>query len=835
MKYKTQDFKNIKPKKVPVWLKISAVLLFSALLIWGVILIRNKLLKNANDMGMYLAQSYAWEEENRIEIYSMLLTVCAEYTNDKIDENTSDDEISSLLKDYSEKVGVTLKNSIIDPYAVINDKIVAANPWDGDSEYDYESTEWYQKAISANGKVIYTNIYRDVITGKNMVTLAVKLNGQNNVLAFDIIIENFNINENSVQISNKFCYMLYGADDKLIYSTGYSYEHTQEQKQFADDIVKQIRLGKLLSHDETVVDPDGFSRTVYYYEMSNGWLAVITMPVSEILQDGWNDVIVALAMLCVLVIGGIVIFMLKGYLVNQNVKYTIDTLKLLGDSYYEIYRLDYLTGIYKPIKVPDDVKINDNENYSELIDIIKSSIEDDYILQFQNDFSIENIRELISNGIFEFQREYKRKFNNQYKWISAQIIYKQDIQKNQVVVCFKDIDEQKKYQLNQNVLLKNALDAAQNNIKQKTDFFSTISHDMRTPLSAIIGLSRLAHTKKDDRQKVDEYVCKIQSAGEQMLSLVNNVLELSRMESTKNSINYTPIDINKCISDSLKIITDKVNDKIIKFVSDVIHPYVYGDAIKIAQILNNLVNNAIKHTNPNDIITVSLRETNLDGAFVKYIICVEDTGVGMSDKTQKNIFEICNTQNNVEKGLGLPIVKMLVHQMNGEIYMESELSKGSKFTVVLPMKITNKLEIEKIQADNKQKLDKLKNKCVLLAEDNQLDAELIIKYLESLGVNVLHVKNGREAVNTYTKNYRDVSVILMDLKMPVLDGFSACMEIRELPFDNAKNVPIIAVTAHISDDDITHMSASGLSTYVNKPIDCNQLEQVILDYVTRDQ
>src|SRR5699024_10922183 len=111
------------------------------------------------------------------------------------------------------------------------------------------------------------------------------------------------------------------------------------------------------------------------------------------------------------------------------------------------------------------------------------------------------------------------------------------------------------------------------------------------------------------------------------------------------------------------------------------------------------------------------------------------------------------------------------------------------------------------QADNKQKLDKLKNKCVLLAEDNELDAELIIKYLESLGVNVLHVKNGREAVNTYTKNYRDVSVILMDLKMPVLDGFSACMEIRELPFDNAKNVPIIAVTAHISDDDITHMSA----------------------------
>ena len=834
MKYQTQDLKSIKHKKVPIWLKISAILIFSALIIWSVVLVRNKMLKNANDMGMYLAQSYAWEEENKIETYSMLLSICSGYTNDKIDAHASDDEISFLLKDYSEKVGVILESSIIDPYAVINDKIVAANPWEGDEDYDYQSTEWYQKALSGNGEVIYTNVYKDAITGKNMVTLAVKLHGENNVLAFDMIIDNFKAHENSVIISEKFCYMLYGADDKVIYSTGYSSSHTESQQQFANDIVEQIRSGQMISHDATVIDPDGFSRAVYYYEMSNGWLAVITIPVAQILQDGWNDVIVGLAMLCVLIIGGIIIFMLKSYLVNQNVKYTIDTLKLLGDSYYEIYRVNYITGIYKAIKVPDDIKNQDAEDYSQLVDVIKSKIEEDYASQFKNDFSIENIRELISNGVFEFQRQYKRKFDDKYKWISAQVIYKSDIQKNQVVICFKNIDDQKKYELNQNVLLKNALDAAQNNIKQKTTFFSTISHDMRTPLSAIIGLSKLAHAKKDDREKVDEYVCKIQSAGEQMLSFVNNVLELSRIESTKNSINYTPIDINKSISNSLQILKSKINDKTINFISDIVHPYVYGDAIKLAQILNNLVNNAIKYTNPNDTITVSLKETNGEDGFGKYIICVEDTGVGMSEETKKNAFELCNRQNSLEKGLGLPIVKMLVHQMNGEIYLESELSKGSKFTVVLPMQITDKFEIEKRQADNNEKLDKLRNKYILLAEDNQLDAEYIIKYLESLGTNVLHVKNGREAVNLYTKKYQQISIILMDLKMPVLDGFSACLEIRELPFDNAKNVPIIAVTAHISDDDITHMSASGISTYVNKPINCNQLEQVILDYMNRN-
>lgn len=833
MKYQTQDFKNIKARKVPVWLKISAVLIFTALLVWGVALVRSKLLKNAKDMGMYLAQSYAWEEENRIETYSMLLSICSEYTNSEIDENATADEISLLLKDYSEKVEAAYESSIIDPYAVINGKIVAAKPWEGDESYDYRSTEWYQKALSYNGEVIYTNIYKDVITGRNMVTLAVKLHGVNNVLAFDIIIENFTKHENSVAISDKFCYMLYGADDKIIYSTNYGVSHSHDGK-FADDIVKKIRSGQMIPHDSTIVDPEGFSRTVYYYEMSNGWLAVITVPVSRILQDGWNDVIVGLAMLCVLVIGGIIIFMIRSYLVNQNVKYTIDTLKLLGDSYYEIYRLNYITGVYKAIKVPDDIKQYDTEDYKQLVEVIKSKIDEDYASQFENDFSIENIRELISNGVFELQREYKRKFNDKYKWISAQMIYKRDIQKNQVVICFKEIDNQKKHELNQNVLLKNALDAAQNNIKQKTTFFGTISHDMRTPLSAIIGLSKLAHDKKDDREKVDEYVCKIQSSGEQMLSLVNNVLELSRIESTKNSINYTPIDINKCIRDSLEILKRKINDKTISFISDVTHPYVYGDAIKLAQILNNLVNNAIKYTRPNDVITVSLKETNGKDMFSKYIICVEDTGIGMSNETKKNAFELCNKYDSVEKGLGLPIVKMLVHQMNGEIYLESELSKGSKFTVILPMQITDKFEIEKQQADNNEKLDKIKNKYILLAEDNQLDTEFITKYLDSLGIKVFHAQNGRDAVNIYTKNYQQIGIILMDLKMPVLDGFSACSEIRKLPFDNAKNVPIIAVTAHISDDDITHMSASGINTYINKPIDCNQLKQVILDYMNRD-
>lgn len=836
MKYRAQDLKNIKVEKISVWLKISAVVVFTALLIWSVILVRDKMLKNASDMGMYLTQSYAWEEENRIEMYSVLLSMCSQYTNDAIDNNLDNSTISDLLKDYLEKATTTIDYSILDPYAVIDGEIVAAKPWEGDAGYEYEKTEWYQKAIEADGQIIYTNIYKDVITNKNMVTLAVKLHGENNVLAFDIIIEKFYANSNHAVMPERSSYMLFGADDRLIYATGIVTEYEDGMEQYTDDVVKKIRSGQMKKHDSTIVGLDGYSRTVYYYEMSNGWLSVVTIPVSQILQDGWNDAVVGLAMICVLIIGCIIIFMIRDYIVNQNVRYNMDTLKLLGDSYYEIYRLDYKTAMYRAIKVPDDIKKEQQEaeNYLQLIQVIKSKIDESYVEQFERDFSIENIRELILNGVFEIEREYKRKFGNTYKWISAQAVYKQSLKINEVIICFKEIDNQKKYELNQTVLLKNALDTAQDNVKQKTRFFSEVSHDMRTPLSTIIGLSKLAQAKKEDRQKVDEYVCKIQTAGEQMLSIVNNVLEFSRIESNQNLLNYVPIDINKCIRDSLKSFDSKITEqnKTLNFISDISRPYVYGDAIKLAQIINNIVNNAIKRTRENDTITVSLNESNISGEFIKYIINIEDNGTGMSQESIKNIFEpFSNSQDNDNKELSLPIVKMLVDQMNGQIYVNSSINTGSKFTIVLSMKLSDENEIEKQQVNNKKKIQQLKNKYVLIAEDNELDKDYLTKSLESFGMNVIYAKNGREAVDMYTKYYEKISVIIMDLKMPVLDGFSASREVRDLPISTAKTVPIIAGTANIFDDDITRMSASGINTYITKPISFNQLKQVILDYV----
>lgn len=834
---------NINANKTNTLIKIISFIIFTIIIFWSIFLVRDKLLKNTNDMGVYLAQSYAWEEENRIRTYSSFLSMCAEYTNDKIDVGASDDEISSLLKDYAQKAGITMQYQIIDPYAVINGHIVAAKPWEGDESYGYQYTDWYKNAIEAEGKIIYTNAYQDAITGKSVITLAVKLHGDNNVLAFDIILTNFHIHANRSFMPEQSTYILYGADDELIYCTGSLNSDKKGFDEYTSEIVKQIRLGNMEEHDATVVDLDGKRRGVYYYEMSNGWLSVITIPISQILRDGWNDIIVGLSMIFVLIVGGVIIIMMRSYIMNQKVRYAQDTLQFLGDSYYEIYRVNYKTGFYKPVKTPDDMVYSQEtlENYRHLMDNIKLKIENTNADQIEHDFSIENIRKLIANGVFEFQREYRRKFGNRYKWISAQMIYKQALQINEVIICFKDIDEQKKYEIGQNILLKNALETTEKSSKQKTLFFSCASHDLRTPLNAIIGYTRLAHDKKNDKDKLDEYLFKIQTSSERMLNLVNNMLDMARMDYGHKSLNYAPMNLASCIKDSVDMFIEDATEqrKSLSVSYDMPHKYVYGDVIRLSQIMNNLISNAIKYTDKNASILVSVNEMDFNGDNAKYCFVVQDNGRGMSEETKNNLFQPFSKARVGDDGsfnndLGMPIVRMLVKQMEGDIFVESKLGQGSKVTVIIPMQITDGVFENECNSENIDNLKNIRGRQVILVEENYVDATAIADKLEMIGLNVLYAENGDMAFRIYMENYSDIDIVMLNLKIPVIDGFALADKIRRSSVKNSENVPIIAITESIYDDDMARMAESGINTYLQKPINDTQMQQVIFNYLNRN-
>ena len=198
---------------------VLAAMLF-ALVTFGIILVRDKLLLNANELGGYLAQSYAREEEHRMSLYGVFMRLGTVYMNEHIESGSTDEEIQEELAQYSLHVQETLDAGIIDPYAVIDGKIIGAVPWEGDATYNYQDTEWYQKAIEAGGKLIYTNAYPDTVTGKIMVTMAQKLQGEGNVLAFDILLENFYIHKNKASIPEDSTYFLYDGSGRLIYIAG---------------------------------------------------------------------------------------------------------------------------------------------------------------------------------------------------------------------------------------------------------------------------------------------------------------------------------------------------------------------------------------------------------------------------------------------------------------------------------------------------------------------------------------------------------------------------------------------------------------------------------------
>ena len=830
-------------QKIELSMKLNIVLLviFSMIMIWAIFLVRNKLLYNADEMGTYLAQSYANEEENRMSIYKMFLGLGSAYIDQQLEAGTDLEQVQEWLETYSQNMTDVLGGEIIDPYAVIDGQIVAAVPWDGDGEYAYQETEWYQRAMEADGDVIFTNAYMDAITGKELVTLAEKLDGEGNVLAFDILLENFHLHKNKTEIPEDSSYFLYDDSGQLIYMVSDLDIATEEVQEYTQRLLENIQSGSLESHSASIKDMEGQNRGVYYYVMDNGWLSVITIPFQNILNEDWDHVIVIMFIIYLAIVFVILTILIKSMLGNRKMRYVSDTLRILGDTYYAIYRVNYETGTYESVKSSDDVKeaLGSSGEYQHLIDVVKEVVDEKTYNEFEQSFSAENIRKLIQEKIYEFGGDYQRKFGDTYKWVSIKIIYNKALGLNEVLMCYREIDAEKRKQLQQQILLENALKSAKKTVKQKSSFFSNISHDMRTPLNAIIGLSELA---RKNPEKSDEYMEKIEQSGRQLLTLVNDVLDMSRIEhGEESSLDYAPMNLEKCIKDSVALFEEQAekDHKSLICESEIHQPMVFCDKFRLNQIMNNLLSNALKYSTEGAQVTVRLKQVDQNNHTGKYQIEVEDTGIGMSEAFLERIFEpfaretVFAPMKVSGTGLGMPIVKSLVQQMSGEITVFSELGKGSLFTVILPLQIIGEEEQPEESGEMQEASCDLNGKRILVAEDNEINMEIATECLTMMGAEVLQAYNGREAVDIFASLEEGyVDAILMDMQMPEMDGCTACRRIRALKRKDARTVPVIAVTANAFAEDIAKTTEAGMNAHIAKPIDFGLLAQVIGECTT---
>lgn len=822
-------------------LNITILILVLAAIIMTILLVRKKLLQNTQELGMSLAQSLASEEEVNIASYRDLLDLGSQYVDDLYVSGDSQD-IQEWLQDYFQKMGEVLGGNVVDPYAVIDGKIVAANPWEGDEGYDYSSTEWYQKAVEADGEIIFTDVYHDAITGRRIVTLAKELRESGDVLVLDLYPEKFNTTNISDKLPQECSFYLCDTSGNLVISD-LSWELSEEEiERNAQYLLEGIHDGSLAAYDASFRDYEGVERGAYYHEMSNGWTVILTIPFNSVLMGEKNVVIYFIVGVGIFIFAILLIMVFKDLIQMRKYRTSENTVRILGDSFYAIYMVDYKKGTYEFIKPSLDVAedIPGKGDYPDLLHAVKKYVQADVSDEFEHSFSLEQIRERIAEKITDYGGDYMRRFDDVYKWVNIRTLYNEKVAPDQVIFCFREVGIEKRQQQQHMVILRDALESARENAKQKEAFFNNMSHDMRTPLNAIIGFSELALKSGKDWEKVSDYMEKIQYAGRQLLNLINDILELSRIQSGKNTLANEEFDIEKCIQGSLSLFENLASSQDKELLSDieVQDRIVFGDSFKLEQIMNNLLSNAFKYSNPGARVKVSVRQ-KVFMSRSKYEIVVSDTGIGMSEEFSKHIFEPYAretrfaTKSVIGTGLGMPIVQGLVQQLSGEITVESKLGEGTSFTVVIPMETVNKVqEVQKTDAAGHVR--GLQGCRILLAEDNALNIEIATEILTMNGVEVIQAVNGEEAVHLFMSSEPfSIDAILMDMQMPVMDGCEAARTIRALERDDAELIPIIAVTANAFAEDIEKTSNAGMNGHISKPIDFQILTKTLENLIKK--
>lgn len=385
-----------------------------------------------------------------------------------------------------------------------------------------------------------------------------------------------------------------------------------------------------------------------------------------------------------------------------------------------------------------------------------------------------------------------------------------------------------------------ALQTAENANKAKTDFLSNMSHDIRTPMNAIIGMTSLIRHDAGNKAKVIEYADKIDISSQHLLGIINDVLDMSKIEAGKTVFKYTDFSILDFITELNTIFHSQIDEKnqtltIIK--ENIRHEWVNGDKVHLMQIFSNLVSNAVKYTQKGGKIQFLVEECETKSSvYAKYRFLVSDNGIGISADFKETIFDAftraeSSVTNKIQgTGLGMAITKNLVEAMGGTIDVESELGQGSCFEVLIDLRIA---EDRKVVLTAQEEIDEpdsntLKGMRFLCAEDNELNAEILMELLKIEGAECIICENGERVLEAFEQSAPgDYDMILMDVQMPVMNGYDATRAIRRSTHELAKTIPIIAMTANAFSEDIQYSLAAGMNAHISKPVDMKTLEKTI--------
>ena len=523
-------------------------------------------------------------------------------------------------------------------------------------------------------------------------------------------------------------------------------------------------------------------------------------------------------------------------------------------AYYEVYYVNLSDNTCKRI-YPWYIEDNEFIDYTNEVNrrisgnIICNNSEEDVSTLL----AVDNLKcELKHKDKTEYR--YKRQVTNGvFRWCLVSVVVEK--RKNgepvSVILMIRDIEDVIKKEIEQQLLIEEALAQAESASRAKGKFLSDMSHEIRTPMNVILGYVSIAQNNMDnrDQDKVKDCLEKIKEAGNHLIGIINDVLEVSRIEQGKINIENEESDIYELMTDFYNLVEIQAAVKKQKMtinLEGITDKYVYMDWTRISQVLINLINNAIKYTPVGGHIDVIVKEdcnNNIGDNIHNYIIIVKDNGRGIDEKDMPSLFDLYTRgayDNDISvegTGLGLSISKQIIELMNGTIDVDSKLGEGTTFTVKLPLQYVVRTQADKNVTDNGKDNNIIKNDQslsdikVMVVDDNQYNREIACELLRENGAHIIECASGSEAVD-YIK-YRNgiVDIILMDVCMPDMDGFEATRLIRQLEKDRWQDIPIVAMTANAFDEDRKKALEHGMNGHIAKPFDIDTFAETVLEYV----
>lgn len=827
-------------------IKYLLVIVIIALLCYTYLYTNSMYDSQSDNLGYKRVSSFMTEIELTIQSYNIAVEKERKSLIKNTDDNCSKDDIVNWLSEFNTEAATQLKLDNISSFFILNGRIYTDNfntnniisnekihTWSESIIKNKSKTTGFSPLFSFNNEY-YFIIYRSFALNDNIVIMA-------SLLPVDKLKQIwFDEDINDIE-------QIYILADKNLGLSFTTYD-TQSIYMFLEPINNLINIIKHQNEISGVITQDFSNGSIYntYFinRFENSFIAAVVIPKEYIKYSVFKNVEVYIYVILFFVAVMILLF-INDIKNNLKAKRSHEFIKIIGSSYYAIFSINIKTDKFDIVKANSEVNkyVSKSGVYSYLHKLLCTVVEKGTQGDFANSFSLENIRELAKQGKVDFGGDFQRILENGYIWVQIRLLYNKDVNPDYAVLAFRERNDEKKKELERVELLETSIAAMKKSNIEKNTFYSALSHDMRTPLNAIIGLSELLEQDINNKDKVNDYVEKIKLSGQQLLSLIDNFLDY-----TKKTYNSEENKDNDIIDFQLKEYLDSIlsiynivaqkEKKVFKVSYDITHNSLNGDTTKLYRIINNIVSNSFKYTKQGDKISLKVTEIKNQGR-PKYKFEFTDTGIGMDDDFIQQIYSPYKREKRFETketagvGLGMAIVENYVRYLNGEIFIESKRNEGTKVTITLAFDISNaESSSENMQHHENKDVTGLN---VLIAEDNDINMFIVSELLTRNGHHVFKAYNGQEALDLFVNNPENkFDVILMDINMPVLDGLETAKKIRGLNRNDAKLIPIIALSANVYTEDVAASNKAGMNAHLAKPVNYSMIQEVFNSLLKRD-